>query len=108
MDAQHGGSLVAADEEVGSSLAGPPLSPLVSLLGLPTPAGLDVLNEANADSYWGRSDLFDMALDLTAGRRGLAASPFLVSMKSVRPPATTRTCGWMSGPRSGRCRRASG
>ena len=69
----HGGSLVAADEEAASSLAAPPLSPLVSLLGLPKPAGLDVLNEANADSYWERSDLFDMALDLTAGRRGLAA-----------------------------------
>ncbi|MBN8965203.1 MAG: hypothetical protein J0H89_07430, partial [Rhizobiales bacterium] len=27
----------------------------------------------NADSYWERSDLFDMALDLTGGRRGLAA-----------------------------------
>jgi Family of unknown function (DUF6352) len=69
----HGGSLVAADAETESGLGGPPLSPLVSLLGLPTPTELDVLNDANADSYWERSDLFDMALDLTAGRRGLAA-----------------------------------
>jgi hypothetical protein len=32
-----------------------------------------VLNDGNAESYWERSDLFDMALDLTAGRRGLDA-----------------------------------
>jgi hypothetical protein len=32
-----------------------------------------VLNEVNAETYWERSDLFDMALDLTAGRRGLDA-----------------------------------
>jgi hypothetical protein len=69
----HEGSLVAADEETASGLGERSVSPLVSLLGLPTPAELDVLNDANADSYWERSDLFDMALDLTAGRRGLAA-----------------------------------
>jgi hypothetical protein len=28
--------------------------------------------EENAHTYWERSDQFDMALDLTAGRRGLA------------------------------------
>jgi hypothetical protein len=43
------------------------------MLGLPAAAEIDVLNEDNAASYWERSDLFDMALDLTAGRRGLAA-----------------------------------
>jgi hypothetical protein len=43
------------------------------MLGLPAAAEIDVLGEANADSYWDRSDRFDMALDLTAGRRGLAA-----------------------------------
>jgi hypothetical protein len=32
-----------------------------------------VLNDDNAHDYWERSDRFDMALDLTAGRRGLAA-----------------------------------
>jgi Family of unknown function (DUF6352) len=69
----HDGSLVAADEETVSGLGDRPLSPLVSMLGLPAAAEIDVLNEANVDSYWGRSDLFDMALDLTAGRRGLAA-----------------------------------
>jgi hypothetical protein len=43
------------------------------MLGLPTPGEIEVLNDDNASSYWDRSDLFDMALDLTAGRRGLAA-----------------------------------
>jgi Family of unknown function (DUF6352) len=67
------GSLVAADEETLSGLGNKPLSPLVSMLGLPAAAEVDVLNEENAASYWDRSDLFDMAIDLTAGRSGLAA-----------------------------------
>lgn len=69
----HEGSLVAADDEVVSGLGDKPLSPLVSMLGLPAAAEIDVLNEENVGDYWDRSDLFDMALDLTAGRRGLAA-----------------------------------
>jgi hypothetical protein len=69
----HEGSLVAADEETVSGLGNKPLSPLVSMLGLPAAAEIDVLNEDNAGAYWERSDLFDMALDLTAGRAGLAA-----------------------------------
>jgi Family of unknown function (DUF6352) len=67
------GTLVAADEETVSALSTRPLSPLVSMLGLPSAAEIDVLSEANAGMYWERSDAFDMALDLTAGRRGLAA-----------------------------------
>lgn len=69
----HEGSLIAADEE---TIAGPnagAASPLVSMLGLPAEAAIDVLNDDNAPEYWERSDLFDMALDLTAGRHGLAA-----------------------------------
>jgi hypothetical protein len=69
----HEGSLVAADEETVSGLSGRPLSPLVSMLGLPAAAEIDVLSAANAGMYWERSDSFDMALDLTAGRRGLSA-----------------------------------
>jgi hypothetical protein len=69
----HGGSLVAADEETVTGIGVKPLSPLVSMLGLPAAAEIDVLNEDNAAQYWERSDLFDMALDLTAGRRGLQA-----------------------------------
>jgi hypothetical protein len=45
----------------------------VAMLGLPAAGEIDVLNEDNAETYWERSDLFDMALDLTAGRRGLEA-----------------------------------
>jgi Family of unknown function (DUF6352) len=69
----HEGSLIAADEETVRGLGARPLSPLVSLLGPSSAAEIDVLDDANADGYWARSDLFDMALDLTAGRRGLAA-----------------------------------
>ena len=69
----HDGSLVAADEETVSGLGGKALSPLVSMLGLPAAAEIDVLSEDNASAYWERSDLFDTALDLTAGRRGLSA-----------------------------------
>lgn len=69
----HDGSLIAADEETVTSSAPQPVSPLVSMLGLPQPGGIDVLNDDNATTYWERSDQFDMALDLTAGRRGLAA-----------------------------------
>lgn len=69
----HQGSLLAADEETVSGGGLRPLSPLVSMLGLPAAAEIDVLSEANAGMYWERSDSFDMALDLTAGRRGLTA-----------------------------------
>ncbi|HZP78118.1 MAG TPA: DUF6352 family protein [Pseudolabrys sp.] len=69
----HDNALLAADEEL---IAGPQtqaVSPLVSMLGLPAEAQIDVMIDDNAQSYWDRSDLFDMAIDLTAGRRGLAA-----------------------------------
>jgi hypothetical protein len=69
----HEGSLVAADDETVSGLSSKPLSPLVSMLGLPAAAEIDVLSDDNAQSYWERSDLFDTALDLTIGRRGLSA-----------------------------------
>jgi hypothetical protein len=69
----HEGSLVAADDELIAGQNGAPISPLVAMLGLPAASGIDVLNEENAESYFDRSDLFDMALDLTAGRRGHAA-----------------------------------
>ena len=66
-------SLIAADEEKVSGESPQPVSPLVAMLGLPTAGEVDVLNDENAETYWSRSDLFDMALDLTAGRRGLDA-----------------------------------
>jgi hypothetical protein len=69
----HGGSLIAADEETVAGVRPQPVSPLVAMLGLPAAGEVDVLNDDNAETYWQRSDLFDMALDLTAGRRGLDA-----------------------------------
>ncbi|MFL5266112.1 MAG: DUF6352 family protein, partial [Stellaceae bacterium] len=69
----HEGALISADEETLGGTGAVPLSPLVSMLGIPAVAEIDILTGDNAESYWGRSDLFDMALDLTAGRRGLAA-----------------------------------
>jgi hypothetical protein len=67
------GSLIAADEETIAGARPQTVSPLVALLGLPSTGEIDVLNDDNAETYWERSDLFDMALDLTAGRRGLDA-----------------------------------
>jgi len=69
----HEGSLIAADEEAISGTGAMPASPLVSMLGIPAQAEIDVLNEDNAHLYWEHSDLFHTAIDLTAGRTGLAA-----------------------------------
>jgi hypothetical protein len=67
------GSLLAVDEETEASLGREPQSPLVALLGLLATIEVDLLSDVTADSYWGRSDRFDMALDLSTGRHGLAA-----------------------------------
>ena len=67
------GSLIAADEETVAGAHPQQVSPLVAMLGLPAAGEIDVLNDGNAETYWERSDMFDMALDLTAGRRGLDA-----------------------------------
>jgi hypothetical protein len=69
----HEGALIAADEETIAGTGAAPLSPLLSMLGIPAGAEIDILTDDNAHSYWDRSDLFDMALDLTVGRRGPAA-----------------------------------
>jgi len=69
----HQEAVIAADEETIAGTNPAPLSPLVSMLGIPAGTQIDILTDDNAQSYWRRSDLFDMALDLTVGRRGLAA-----------------------------------
>ena len=51
------------------------MSPLVSMLGIPAEAEIDIINDENAESYWERSDQFDMALDLTGGAPGLSRWP---------------------------------
>ena len=69
----HEGSLLAADDETIGGVNTAPVTPLVSVLGIPTDAAIDILNDDNAESYWERSDRFDMAFDLTGGRSGLVA-----------------------------------
>jgi hypothetical protein len=66
-------SIIVVDEETESAFVQHPQSPLFSLLGLQTATGVDVLSEATSESYWERSDRFDMALDLSPGGRGLTA-----------------------------------
>jgi hypothetical protein len=67
----HDGSLLAADQERIDAQGAE--SPLTAMLGLPSALDVEVLCDDNAPGYWERSDRFDLALDLTAGRRGLAA-----------------------------------
>jgi hypothetical protein len=69
----HEGSLIAADEETIAGKSDTPVSPLVSMLGIPAEAEIDVMNDENADHYFEHSDQFHVALDLTGGRRGLQA-----------------------------------
>ncbi len=69
----HEGSLLVADEEVIVGAKLDAVSPLVSMLGLERSTEVDVLVDDNAQHYWARSDNFDLALDLTGGRRGVRA-----------------------------------
>jgi hypothetical protein len=69
----HEGSLIAADEETIAGSSNTPTSPLVSMLGIPAEAEIDVMSDDNAEHYFEHSDLFHVALDMTAGRRGLVA-----------------------------------
>jgi Family of unknown function (DUF6352) len=69
----HEGSLIAADEETISGKSDAPVSPLVSMLGIPAEAQIDVMNDDNAEHYFEHSDRFHVALDLTSGRRGSQA-----------------------------------
>jgi hypothetical protein len=72
--ASHQGALISADDEhIASTGGGAFQSPLAAMLGSPANADVDLLTDDNAPSYWERSDRFDLALDLTAGRRGVAA-----------------------------------
>lgn len=66
-------SLLLADEEVIGGPSSTLVPSLLSMLEAPTSVKIDVLSERNADSYWRRSDQFDLALDFTGGTRGPAA-----------------------------------
>src|SRR6185503_2627653 len=65
--------LIAADEETISGTSNTPASPLVSMLGIPPEAEIDIMSDENARHYFEHSDLFHVALDMTAGRRGIVA-----------------------------------
>jgi hypothetical protein len=69
----HEGSLIAADEETIAGHSATPVSPLVSMLGIPAGAEIDVMNDDNAEHYAQHSDRFHYALELTAARRGTKA-----------------------------------
>jgi hypothetical protein len=66
-------SLLLGDDEIIGGRNPTPVLSLMSMLGATTDAQVDILSEENAESYWERSDQFDMALDLTGGKRGAAA-----------------------------------
>ena len=66
----HEGALIAGDEETIAGKSGAPVSPLVSMLGIPAEAEIDIMNDDNADHYFEHSDQFHVALDLSGGRRG--------------------------------------
>lgn len=69
----HEHLLLLGDEEVIGGPSPTPVLSLISMLGAATGAEVGVLSEGNADSYWRRSDRFDLALDFTGGTRGPAA-----------------------------------
>jgi hypothetical protein len=68
----HEHALLLGDEEVIGGPSPTPVLSLMSMLAAPA-AEVDVLREENADSYWQRSDQFDLALDFSGGTRGPAA-----------------------------------
>jgi hypothetical protein len=69
----HEQSLLLGDEEIVGGRSPTPVLSLMSMLGATIDAQIDVLSDANADTYWRRSDQFDMAFDLTDGSRGPTA-----------------------------------
>jgi hypothetical protein len=96
-------SVVAVDEEVETLYIQHPPSPLLSLLGLQTATGVDLLSEATSRDYWERSDRFDMALDLSSNGRGLTAlcdviarwlAHLLAVDVTVEPVAETQNLPW--------------
>jgi hypothetical protein len=99
----EGASILAIDEERGFATGRHSASPLMALLGLPEATEVDVLNESTADGYWERSDRFDMALDLAAGGRALAALGIVIARwlahllaieVAVEPVAELRDASW--------------
>jgi hypothetical protein len=72
---QDGAALLADAEVIEAHEAGASRSPLIAMLGKEPDVSLDVLDDANAWTYWSRSDAFTMALNLGSNprsREGLA------------------------------------
>jgi hypothetical protein len=72
---QDGAALLADADVVEAHESGAGRSPLVAMLGKEPETSLDVLDDANAWTYWSRSDAFAMALNLGSNprsREGLA------------------------------------
>src|SRR5689334_11405109 len=63
------GVLLLADAELIEDREHGNSSPLVAMLGRDIAAELDVLDDANAWTYWSRSDAFTMALNLSSNPR---------------------------------------
>jgi hypothetical protein len=74
----HEGSVLLADaESVELHEQNRHASPLLNMLGGPAVTELDILDDANAEGYFARSDAFDMVLNLggsAPSRRGLATA----------------------------------
>lgn len=75
----HDGAMLLADAEtIDLHEQDRHASPLFNLLGGPAVTEIEILGEANAESYFNRSDAFDMVLNLgdvdSPARRGLATA----------------------------------
>jgi hypothetical protein len=99
----EGTLVVAVDEETEAARVQHPPSPLFSLLGLQTATGVELLSKATSESYWERSDRFDMALDLAPDGRGLTALGDVITRwlahllgidVAVEPVTETRNLPW--------------
>ena len=69
----HGGSLIAADDELIAQAPARIRRRSCPCSGCPPMPRSMCSATTMPQTYWARSDRFDMALDLTVGRRGLAA-----------------------------------
>lgn len=70
-----GAAILADAEIIAIEEGGRAPSPLAAMFGRETAAELDILDDANAWTYWSRSDAFTMALNISASpkaRAGLA------------------------------------
>lgn len=77
----HEGSLLLADQEViEEHELGKSASPLVAMLGRDPAGELDVMDDANAWTYWSRSDAHTMAIALGANPKARAGMARAVSV----------------------------